>query len=133
MSFVIADAQFGSDFVIDKIQSWSTPSDASPGLLAGYKITVPADPSIPTVVAGAGSITNPYGKRGLPTVTWSIDQTNWYPNGGQILYYNAANAEYITQVASYITCSDTTITFVIYTGYTAAQTVYFQLAIDNPT
>lgn len=133
MSLNVADAQFASDFNIDKIQSWSTQTDSSSDLLSGYHITIPADPSIPAVVAGTGTITNPYGKRGLPNITWSLDKVNWYPNGGQIIYFNSDHFLYMTQVAAYIACSDTTITFVVFTGYTAPQTLYFQLAIDNPT
>ena len=132
MTFNVSAAQFGSDFAIDKIQSWSTQTDASSGLQPGYSVGVPVCTSIPAPQSGTGTISNPYGRRGLPNLTWSLDKVNWYPNGGQILYFNSDHQEYITQVALYATCSDSTITIVVTTGYTSPQTVYLQLAVDNP-
>jgi hypothetical protein len=133
MTLNIPDAQFSSDFTIDKVQAWSTTTDSSTGLAVGLKTTIPACTTLPTPQLGTGAITNPFGVRGLPQLVWSIDQTNWYPTGAQIIYFNATYQEYITQVSCYLTCSDSQIIFNIYTGYTAAQTVYFQLGIDSPT
>jgi hypothetical protein len=128
----VSQVQFSSEFTIDKIQSWSSTTDASEGLAAHYTFTIPADSILPDLAAGTGSITNPYGRRGLPTVTWSIDQVNWYPTGGQILYYNGTFASYFTQIAVYLVTTDSQITFVVTTGYTSSQQVYVQFAVDNP-
>lgn len=124
---------FFSGAPIDKIQSWSNTTDSSPGLLVGYRFSIPANPSPGSgLQAGTGSTANPYGKRGLPHLSWSIDQVNWYSTGAQIIYFNSSLQGYVTQIAMYLVCSDSTLTFVAITGYTLPQTIYIQFAVDNP-
>lgn len=128
----VDQVQFSSEFNVDKIQTWSSAVDSS-GIGAGFHLTVPANTSLPTLLEATGSLSNPYGKKGLPTITWSLDQQNWYPTGGQIIYFDPVHAQYTTQVAVYMAVTNSLITFVVTTGLNAPQTIYLQFAVDNPT
>jgi hypothetical protein len=124
---------FSSLSNIDKIQSWSTTTDSSTGLSSGYSFTIPANPTPASLISGTGSIANPYGHKGLPHLIWSIDNTNWYAMGSQILYYNGGLAQYVTKVAVSMSVSASTLWFIATTGYTSSQLIYIQFAVDNPT
>lgn len=126
--------QFSSNLTIDKIQSWSTTDDSSTNLdQFNLTVEIPAAPTVLDDLIGIGSITNPYGSRGLTTLAWSLDGINWYPQNAIIFYYNTVSAGYYWKMFVTMACSDDDITFMFDTQYTdGSQTVYLQFAVDNP-
>lgn len=122
---------YTSYFNADKIAVYSSKTDSS-GIGAGGSLAVvaatPPDNSI-TVA----TIANPYGRKCLPTMSWSLDDTNFYPMNIPIYYYNATFQEYLWQALGFMGCSDSLIYICCTTAYGSAQTMYVQFALDSPT
>lgn len=124
--------QFASPaYNIDKISSYSIVTDSFPS-------SVPSalSYSIPAALAGVytlQSMANPYGKRCIPNVSFSLDGVSFYDQGTSVPYYNATSKQLQVQMRVNGGCSDSTIYLAFYSEYTATQTVYVQFAMDSPT
>lgn len=125
--------QFYSGDVTDKIAVFSTNTDSSSNGI-GIQGSMTAVAGVPSVGAlTTANIPNPYGKRCLMTLSWSLDAVNYYPMNQPAYYYNATDASYYWQAEAFGGCSDSTIYFGVFSQYTANQTVYFQFALDSPS
>lgn len=123
MSLDRSKVQFFSGDTIDKIVAYSSKTDSSsPSIPIDITYTVGAGGPL-TPVFLLKSIPNPYGKRCIPNLSWSLDGLNYYD---QIDQPNAT-----TQVSVVCGCSDTTIYFYIQNQSTSSQTVHIQFAIDT--
>lgn len=118
-------------FNADKVAVYST-KDSSSGIGAGGSLSVTAGvpPNNSVVYA---SIPNPYGRKGLMTMSWSLDNVNYYPANVPIFYYNATFASYLWQALGFMGCSDSLIYICCTTAFGSAQTMYVQFAMDSPT
>ena len=133
MSVDLTKLQFDSSEAVDKIAVYSTSTDASTGALPHYKATIPAAVSPPNSTIYTGTVSNPYGKRGLLTISWSLDTTNWYPENVPIYYFNTANNVYAWRMLVFGGCSDSTIYFGFNTQSDTSTLVYLQFAMDIPS
>jgi hypothetical protein len=125
--------QFASEYVVDKIATWSSTLDSAPsnvGINISYTIPGSASP-FPT--NSIRSVMNPYDKKCLTNLSWSVDGVNYYDQDTTLDYYNATNQEMFTQMQVTCGCSNSTIYFFFQSSYTSTQTVYLQYAIDSPT
>ena len=123
------DIQFASEYPIDKIAAYSSLSDV-------YPASVPANISYSITGSGTSSpsytlksIANPYGKRCLPSLTWSLDGTNWYDQDDVLI---DTSTLFIKMQVS-CGCSDSTIYFFFVSSFAGTQTVNIQFAVDSPT
>jgi len=130
----VTKLQFYSEDVTDKIAVYSTNDDSSGsgiGIKGSMTAVAPASPAdIATTIA---TIPNPYGKRCLMTLSWSLDGVNYFPQNQPAYYYNATFASYFWQALGFGGCSDSTIYFGTDSQFTSNQTVYFIFALDSPT
>jgi len=135
MSLDPTKVQFTTVYQVDKIPVYSTKTDgqglSSHGALAVGTVTGPASFTTSIYV---GRVTNPYGRKCLMTLSWSLDDTNYYPSNVPIFYFNGTYNEYLWQALGFSGCSDSTIYICCSTQYDVApQTMYLQLALDSPT
>jgi hypothetical protein len=130
----VSKLQFYSEDVSDKIAMFSSNTDSSGsgiGIQGKMTAAAPSDPSqVATTIA---SIANPYGKKCLMTLSWSLDGISYFPQNQPAYYYNAGYSGYYWQALGFGGCSDSTIYFGVDSQYTASQTIYFQFALDSPT
>lgn len=125
--------QFASAYTIDKIAAYSSLTDSYPNSVGvGLSYSIPGS-GLQTPTYTLQSIANPYSKRCLTNLSWSIDGASFYDQDDQLYYYNAGHASEFTQMGVICGCSDSTIYFFFQSSYTATQTVYLQFAIDSPT
>lgn len=125
---------FTSYFSNDKVAMYSTLTDSSgEGIGIGASLIATAPASAEDIQLTTASIPNPYGRRCLMTLSWSLDRINFYPMNTPIFYFNATFQEYLWQALAFGGCSDSTIYFGVDSQYTSSQTVYFQFALDSPT
>lgn len=136
MSVDITKVQFATPaYTIDKIATYadgqgnSWPSGTPINL--HYDIPGSGIPDTPTYTLQ--SIPNLYTKRLLTTLSWSLDNVNYYDQGVPVFYYNATDMLFGTQMQIFCGCSDSTIYFQFVSSFTATQTVYLQFALDSPT
>ena len=118
---------------LDKVAMYSVTNDASEPLLPNTRATLGAASGLPFASVAVASITNPYGRKCLPTLSWSPDGTNYYPMNVPVFYYNATYMQYMWQALSFAGCSDSLIYIGFTTQYNASQTLYIQYAFDSPT
>jgi hypothetical protein len=114
--------QFASAWTIDKIPAYSTPTDCYPtsvGIGISYSITGGGGPITYTLK----TITNPYGKKCLTSMSWSEDGTNWYDQDD-----NGTDATIVA-----CGCNANNIYFFFGAQYSGARTIYIQFAIDSPS
>lgn len=69
------------------------------------------------------TITNPLGYKCLPTMAWSLDNTNFYPPEAALSPSNTRSAN--------IAVSDTTIYFYLYNNSGSNVTFYIKYALDT--
>lgn len=113
---------FYSGDPIDKIIVYSSKTDSSdPSIPADVTYSIAAGSPFPATFL-LQSIPNPYGQRGTPTLSFSLDGTNYYEQSDQ------PNAS--LQVSVICGCSDSTIYFYIQNQSTSPQTVHIQFAIS---
>lgn len=126
---------FYSGYPIDKIFAYTIIADSFPSgtLTKNLSATIPAGLSLPDETTFVATLPNPYGKRGLVTLSWSFDGINYVPQNTQIQYFNNTFASFLTQMTCAGGCDDNLITILATTAYTAPQTIYFQFAVDTPT
>jgi hypothetical protein len=120
----VGKIQFYSGYPIDKIFT----TDKS------LTLSVPAavDDSTPGVTIA--SIPNPYGHAGLTTVSFSIDNNNFYEQNSSIEYWNTTFLETLSQMTVTSACNDSSIFFMATSFYTlGAQTVFINYAVDSIT
>lgn len=98
---------------------------------AGSLTANAASPPLSNVTTA--TIANPYGKKCLMTLSWSLDNVNFYPTNVPIFYYNASQQGYLWQALGFGGCSDSLIYLSCTSQYGSAQTVYVQFAVDSPT
>lgn len=128
----VLKSQFISTHQVDKVALYSTMEDGlgytARGTLA---VGTPADP----VFGGVywASVANPYGRKCLMTLSWSVDGVNFYPQNVPLFYYNATHLAYYWQALGFGGCSDSLVYLACTTQYTADQTMYVQFALDSPT
>lgn len=124
--------QYSSLDLVDKIPVYSTTTDAQGiGINAKQSVgPVIGTPSTDTTTYIA-TLDNPYGKKCLTTLSWSLDGENYLPSDEPQYYFNSDANEYLLQVLPFMACSDSTIYFMVNTSYTADQTVYLQFALDS--
>lgn len=123
--------QFSTTYEVDKIALYSTTTDGQ-GYTSGASITVGAA-ALPSTTVFTGSVANPYGKKCLPTLCWSLDGVNFYPQNVPIFYFNATYASYFWRALAFMGCSDSTLYVGVTSQYGSSQTIYIQLALDSPT
>lgn len=75
------------------------------------------------------SYANTSGLEGIATVSFSIDNSNFYPSTTTLQYYNSTNLGYYTDMSVYGVATASRIIFYFYTENPAAKTVYFNLAL----
>lgn len=121
MTLDVTKAQFETVNDVDKIAY-----NASGSLTA----TAASPPSSTVTTA---TIPNPYGKRCLMTLSWSLDNINYYPTNVPIFYYNSGLQSYLWQALGFGGCSDSSIYLCCTTQYGSPQTVFIQFAVDSPT
>lgn len=109
-------------FTIDKIAAYSTPTDSFPSSVsANISYSITGGGGFPAYTLK--SITNPYGNKCLPTLSWSTDDTNWYDQDAQDTDFTIVSCG----------CSDTTIYFFFNAQYSGSKTIFIQFAIDSIT
>lgn len=126
--------QFASPaFLIDKIAAYSSQTDSFPNSVGfGISYSIPGSGSaFPTYTLK--SITNPYGKKCLPNLSWSVDGVDFYDQDAELFYFNGGAMAAYTQMGVQCGCSDSTIYFFFQSSFTSNQTVYIQFAIDSLT
>lgn len=112
---------------IDKITSYSAGSDASANATANISYVITGtNPTQSTVIQ---TIANPYNKKMYFTMSWSLDNVNFYDCTTKLLYVNGANVQ--TQMQVVMGVSASLIYFAFTNAYTSNQTVYIQYALDN--
>lgn len=133
MSLDPTKIQFATVDFVDKVPIYSTKTDNSGGVIGsdGFLSALAASP--PNSQVTYATITNPYGKRCLITLSWSLDHVNYYPVNVPIFYYDAVHAEYLWQAVGFAGCSDSLIYLCCTSQYGSPQTVYMQFALDSPT
>jgi hypothetical protein len=131
MSVDPTKTQFASEYNVDKIAAYSTITDSSPSSVGiGLNYSIPGSGSFfPTYTLE--SIPNPYGKKCLTNLSWSIDGASFYDQDAQLPYYNSSSMEQLVQMGVQCGCSNSEIYFFFQSSYTSTQTVYLQFAIDN--
>jgi hypothetical protein len=123
---------FYSGFPIDKITAYSSTTGSSPSSVpVNISYSIAGDPTNGVFVIE--SIANPYGKKCLTNLSWSVDGINYYDQDAQLQYYNASQHLNLTQMQVQCGCSDANIYFSFTSFYTSTQTVYLQFAIDSIT
>ena len=124
--------QFYSGLVADKIAAYSMTADSSPPTVSSaISYSIPGSGlSIPDFTLN--SLANPYGKKCLTTLIWSLDNVNWYDQDDSLGYVNGAAGFQVKMQVS-CGCSDSTIYFFFQSSYTSTQTVYIQFALDSPS
>lgn len=121
-------------FPSDKVAMYSTTTDSSgSGIGIGGSMTAVAPSSASVTQTTIASLANPYGRKCLMTLSWSLDKLNWYPQNMPIFYFNSTDKSYYWQALAFGGCSDDTIYFGVDSQYTSDQTIYFQFALDSPT
>jgi hypothetical protein len=128
----LAKLNFYSGDTTDKIAVYSLTDDSS-GIGKAANMDIPAADSPDSPQVFIASLDNPYGKKCLMTLSWSVDNVNFYPQNTPIYYYNATFAGYYWRALGFGGCSDDKIYFGCTTSYDSAQTIYFQFALDSPT
>lgn len=131
MSVDPTKTQFSTETNVDKIAAYSTQFDSDPSSVGiGLNYSIPGSGSfLPTYTVE--TIPNPYGKKCLTNLSWSIDGFNYYDQDAQLVYYNGSEQQQLLQMSVSCGCSDSTIYFAFQSEYTSNQTVYLQFAIDN--
>jgi hypothetical protein len=122
---------FTNYFDVDKIATYSSKDDSSGIGSGGYLSVLAGTP--PTYSITYATIANPYEKRCLITMSWSLDNLNFYPMNVPIFYYDAGSASYLWQALGYMGCSDSLIYIACTNSYGSAQNMYVQFALDSPT
>lgn len=126
----VTKVQFASAFNIDKIAVYSTPDDSSAGVPQNISYSIPGSAtSTPTVTVH--SISNPYGKKCLTSLSWSLDASHWYDQDDTLYYYSVDRMDKAIQMNVICGCSDSTIYFSFTSDYPTTQTVYVQFAVDS--
>jgi hypothetical protein len=119
-------------FDIDKIAAYSSQVDSSPA-----SVPTSVSYSIPGGYPGLGynlaTIPNPYGKKCLTNMSWSVDGADYYDQDDQLQYYNATQQSMLIQMQVFCGCDNNTIYFFFQNTYTSTQTVYIIFAIDSIT
>jgi len=125
--------QFSSTYIVDKIAMYSTKEDGQ-GYTSNGNITIPAASGLPFADVDYITIANPYGRKCLITLSWSLDGINYYPQNVPIFYFNVAHNSYYWRALSFGGCSDSTLVLGITTQYDVGpQTIYLQFALDSPS
>lgn len=124
--------QYSSLDIVDKIPVYSTKTDGQ-GLGINGSLAVGAASALPSSSIFVGTVANPYGRKCLVTMSWSLDGTNYYPMNTPTFYFNATFSSYFFQALGFAGCSNSLIYIACTTQYTSAQTMYFQIALDSPT
>jgi hypothetical protein len=130
-----AKVQFNSLDQVDKAPVYSLLGDSSGiGSNANAVVGTVIGPASSNSTVYMATLTNPYQKRCLMTLSWSIDRVNFYPANVPIFYFNPTYNMYLWRCLTFGGCSDST----VYVGFTtqydvANQTVYVQFALDSPT
>lgn len=133
MSLDPTKIQFETVDHVDKIAVYSTMLDSSGfGIGADGYLNVNASSHDDYLVTHA-SIPNPYGKRCLPTMSWSLDHANYYPANVPIFFYDSVNQGYYWQALGFVGCSDSSIYLCCTSAYGSTQKMYIQFALDSPT
>lgn len=134
MSIIVdpTKTQFSTTYEVDKIALYSTKEDGQ-GYTANGSIAVGPANSLPFAEIYYASIANPYGRKCLFTLSWSVDNINYYPQNVPLFYFNGSYNSYFWQALAFGGCSDELVYVAVTTQYTAAQTVYLQFALDSPT
>jgi hypothetical protein len=124
---------FTTYFDVDKVAVYSSKDDGSgSGIGSGGSLAVPAGTPNTYSITYA-TVANPYGKRCLPTLSWSLDNVNYYPVNVPIFYFNATFQQYLWQALGFAGCSDDLIYLCCTNSYGSAQTMYMQFALDSPS
>lgn len=131
----VSKIQFTTLYDVDKIPVYSTVADGQ-GLSANGSLAVgPVIGAASTTTSVyVATVANPYGRKCLPTMSWSIDGVNYYPVNVPIFYFNPTYQEYLWQALGFVGCSDSTIYICASTQYDVGpQTMHVQFALDSPT
>lgn len=120
-------------FNIDKIAAYSTATDSSPNSVSnGISYSIPGSGGI-TPTYTLQSIPNPYGKKCLPNLSWSVDGVDYYDQDAELFYFNNSLNSALVQMGVQCGCSDSTIYFFFQSSFTSNQTVHIQFSIDSLT
>ena len=123
--------RYTSYFPADKLAIYSTQYESS-GIGTGGALYVYAgSPSASQV--SVGTLPNPYGTKLLPTMTWSLDGTNFYTANTPIFYYNAIHAVFAWQCLGFMGCDENYIYFGATSQYESDQIMYVNFALDSIT
>lgn len=124
MSLNGALVYFASQYPIDKIFAYSSITDSFPS-------TIPTNISYAIAASAGGgtfltkTITNPYGKAGIVTLSFSIDGSAYYEQTDQ--------PNFNTQVSCFGSCSSSTVSFHMQNQSASPQTIYIQFAAVSLT
>lgn len=119
---------------VDKVAMYSSTTDSSgDGIGIGGSFVAAAASSLPFTTITTASVPNPYGKKCLMTLSWSVDNINYHPMNVPIFYFNASYNSYFWRALAAGGCSDDTIYFSVTSQYDQDQIIYFQFALDSPT
>lgn len=119
----VADLQFYSGDPIDKIFTQGTLS-----------LSVPKSSDGSTLGIATTAVANPYGQAGFTTVSFSLDNINFYNQNSSIEYWNSGLSETLSQMIVTSGCDASSIYFMATSLYTvSAQTVFINYAVDSAT
>lgn len=123
--------RYTSYFRADKIAVYSTQTESSGIGIRGTLYVYAGNPVSSQV--SVATIANPYGTKLLPTMTWSLDGTNFYSANTPIFYYNATYMTFAWQCIGFMGCSDDLIYIGATSQYESDQLMYVNFALDSIT
>ncbi len=124
MTVDVSKLQFYSNYPIDKIV-YQNPSPVT------YSVPGPATPGGGNDRTTIFTITNPYGKKAYTTLSYSLDGSNFYDQSVQLSYFNSGLTQQLLRMGVTMACSNTTISFIFLSNYTATQNVTINYTLDT--
>lgn len=119
----LSKTQFISDNTIDRIVSIATKDTT--GSLSG---TLPAGSDVDGKTYKS-VLTNPSGLEAIVTLSFSLDNVNFYPATTVLTYYNSDLTENLIDLSVYAVATDSEIRTYFFTQNPASKTVYWNIAL----